>query len=138
MLKLNEIASELRALLLPEFLTVRISAGRDSGQVGFELQSMHPDRLPGVIVAFDRFGMTDGGVVRESRFSLILVDRFIAGNEAKALSLFEGCERLCGLFPPHGRERRGVTFFPAGCTAAEGGGEYACMIFEVLAKQGIQ
>ena len=138
MLKLNEIASELRTLLLPEFLTVRIASGRDPGQVGFELQAMHPDRLPGVIVAFDRFGMTDGGVVRESRFSLILVDRFIAGNEAKALSLFAGCERLYGLFPPHGCGRNGVTFFPAGCAAAESGGEYACMIFEIIAKQGIQ
>lgn len=137
MRKLHEAAEFLREILRKEFQTVRISAGLCREQFNSEVEAMHPVHLPGVIVVFDRSMLVDGDAVREIRFSLLLVDRFVVGSDERALSLLEAADRLHELFPPHGRKGDGVMFFPDGCVIPETGSQCACMQFSIIAKQGI-
>lgn len=137
MRKLHETAAILREILQGEFQTVRLSAGLCGEQFRAEVEAMHPVHLPGVIVVFDRSSLSDGDTVRECRFSLLLVDRFIAGSDERALSLLEAADRLQDLFPVHGRKVDGVVFFPDGCVIPEMDSQCACMQFKLIVKQGI-
>lgn len=137
MRKFHETALLLREILAEEFQTVRLSAGLCKEQFRPEVEAMHPLHLPGIIVVFDRSSMTDGNAIRESRFSLLLIDRFVAGSDERALSLLDAVDRLNELFPPHGRKAEGVMFFPDGCTVPEMDSQCACMEFKIIMKQGI-
>ncbi len=137
MRKLHEIASDLKELLSAEFMTVQISAGGRAEQFRAELEVMPPCRMPGVIITFDHWELTTGGTLRECSFSLLLADRFTAGSDERALSMFEASEKLNALFPPHGRQCSGVVFYPGQCAIVQADTQYDCIAFRVTAKQGI-
>ena len=138
MTTLHTIAAKLVKLLEEHFDTVRITTVQTSEQMLLELDAINPGKLPAVLIVFDRFALTDGGVMRESSLTLVLIDRFTAQSSERALSVFEALERLFGLFPPHGRELAdGVRVYPADCAAASPARDYACLALGITVKQGI-
>ena len=136
MRKLNDIAADLRAVLGGAFRTVRLTAMQTADQFAQELRSINPEKLPGVIVAYDGGAFRNENTVAESRFTLIVVDRFKADSDDRVLSLFQAAETLLTLFPLEGITRQGVFYLPEDCAAATPDRQYACLAIGIVAKQG--
>jgi len=101
------------------------------------LKAINPDKLPGVLIVFDNFAFTATSTVREIRVTLVLLDRFLAKSDDKALSLFQAAETLLSLFPPEGRDLDGVFVRPEDCFAASPQADYAAMALGLIISQGI-
>lgn len=136
MRKLNDIAADLRAILGGTFRTVRLTAMQTVEQFAQELRAINPERLPGVIVAYDGGTFCGENTMLESRFTLVVVDRFKADSDDRVLSLFQAAETLLTLFPPDGLSHQGVFYLPEDCTAATPDRQYACLAIGIVAKQG--
>ena len=136
MRKLNEIAADMRDLLLTKFQTVRISALQSSGQLLSEIQAVNPDRLPGVIIVPDSLKFNGDGMTCTLNMKLILVDQFHAGSDERALSVFHAGSNLLELFPADGREINGVWYYPVDCVASSPDSQYAALAIGLEIKQG--
>ena len=112
MRKLNEIAADLRDLLGTKFQTVRISAMQNSIQLIQEIKAINPEKLPGVIVAFEMLKFNGASMTNTERIKLVLVDQFRAAADQRALSVFQAAGSLLDLFPACGREINGVWYYP--------------------------
>ena len=137
MRRLDEIAADLKTALEREFHTVRITTVQTSEQFLSEIRAISPEKLPGVIIVYEQSLFTEENTVRESTVSLVLIDRFVAGSDEKALSVFKSSEKLLELFPPLGTVINGVFYLPAGCAAASVDKNYACLALSLIAKQDI-
>lgn len=136
MRKLNEIAADLRDLLLTKFQTVRISSLQTSDQLLSEIRAINPDRLPGVIIVFDGWNFDGMSMTNTTRLTLVMVDRFRAGSDERALSVFQAGSDLAGLFPPDGMELNGTYFYPSDCQTASPDSGFAVLAVGIEAKQG--
>ena len=136
MRKLNEIAADLRDLLGTKFQTVRISAMQNSGQLIKEIKAINPEKLPGVIVAFESLEFNGTSMTNTERIKLVLVDQFRAAADQRALSVFQAAGSLLELFPADGREINGVWYYPADCTAASPDPQFAVLAVGLEVKQG--
>ena len=136
MRKLNEIAGDLRDLLLTKFLVVRISSLQTAEQLLKEIKSIHPDRLPAVIIVFDSLNYEGMNMTSTEHMTLILVDQFRAGSDERALSVFQAGAALMDLFPADGREINGVWYYPVDCVASSPDAQYAALAVGVEIKQG--
>ena len=137
MRKLNEIATDLRGLLLPAFQTVRISALQNSDQLLKEIKAINPDKLPGVIIIFDGLKYQGMDMTVDGQVTLLLVDQFRAGSDDRALSLFQAGSGLMALFPSDGRELNGVWYYPEDCVIASSqDGQFAALAIGLAVKQG--
>ena len=103
MRKLNEIAADLRDLLGTKFQTVRISAMQNSGQLIKEIKAINPEKLPGVIVAFESLEFNGTSMTNTERIKLVLVDQFRAAADQRSLSVFQAAGSLLDLFPADGK-----------------------------------
>lgn len=135
MFTLNEIAGELRDLLADSYRTVRVTTVQTTEQLLAEIKAINPDKLPGVLLVFESFQFTNENSIREIGVSLVLVDRFVAGSEDRALSVLESTDKLLKLFPPEGREISGVFAVPTDCQAACPDKSYACVALGLTLKQ---
>ena len=136
MRKLNEIAGDLRALLAAGFQTVRISALRSGEQLLREIKAINPEKLPGVIIAFDSLNYQGMSMTAVCRVKLILVDQFRAGSDQRALSALQAGSALAAMFPPDGREINGVWYFPAECATVSPDPQFAALAVTIEVKQG--
>ena len=136
MRKLNEIAADLRDLLGTKFQTVRISAMQNSGQLIKEIKAINPEKLPGVIVAFESLKFNGTSMTNTERIKLVLVDQFRAAADQRALSVFQAAGSLLELFPADGREINGVWYYPADCAAANPDPQFAALAVGLEIKQG--
>lgn len=136
MRKLNEIAADLRDLLGTKFQTVRISAMQNSDQLIKEIKAINPEKLPGVIVAFEGIEFDGMAFTNTSSLTLVLVDQFRAAADQRALSVFQAAGTLLDLFPADGREINGVWYYPAGCVAASPDSQFAALAVGLEIKQG--
>ena len=136
MRKLNEIAGDLRTLLLTKFQTVRISALQTSDQLLNEIRAINPEKLPGVIIGFNNLKFDGSSMTNTLKLKLILVDQFRAGSDERALSVFQAANNLLELFPADGREINGVWYYPADCIAASPDAQYAALEIGLEIKQG--
>jgi hypothetical protein len=136
MRKLNEIAADLRDLLGTKFQTVRISAMQNPGQLIQEIKAINPEKLPGVIVAFESLKFNGTSMTNTERIKLILVDQFRAAADQRALSVFQAAGSLLELFPADGREINGVWYYPADCAAASPDPQFAALAVGLEVKQG--
>ncbi len=136
MRKLNEIAGDLRDLLIIHFQTVRISALQNSDQLVGEIQTINPEKLPGVIIGFDKLKFNGPDMTSTLKMKLVLVDQFRAGSGERTLSVFQAASGLIELFPADGREINGVWYYPAECAAISPDAQYAALAFGLEVKQG--
>ena len=136
MRKLNEIATDLRNLLTDKFSTIRISALQTSDQLLKEIQAINPEKLPGVIIVFDGLKFEGEAFTNTAEFTLVLVDRFKAGGEDRALSIQQSASELMQLFPADGREINGVWYYPDDCVAADPDSQVTALAVGLTVKQG--
>ena len=136
MRKLHEICDDVRDLLLMKFQTVRISALQTSDQLLSEIRAINPDKLPGVIIVFDGWNFDGMSMTNTAHLTLVLVDRFRAGSDERALSVFQAGSDLVGLFPPDGMELNGTYFYPVDCQAASPDSGFAVLAVGIEVKQG--
>ena len=136
MRKLNEIAADLRDLLDTKFQTVRISAMQNSDQLIKEIKAINPEKLPGVIVAFESLEFNGTGMTNTERIKLVLVDQFRAAADQRALSVFQAAGSLLDLFPADGREINGVYYYPLDCVTASPDPQFAALAVGLEIKQG--
>ena len=136
MRKLNEIASDLRTLLAPEFQTVRISSLQSGDQLLREIKAINPEKLPGVIIVFDSLKYLGMSMTSAARVKLILVDQFRSGSDERAMSVLEAASDLMTLFPPDGKEINGVYYYPQDCVSASPDPQFAAIAIGLEIKQG--
>ena len=136
MRKLNEIAADLRGVLVEYFRTVRISAVQTSDQLLKEIKAINPEKLPGVIIVFDLLQYEGMAMTVTEQVTLILVDQFRAGSDQRAMSVLEAASGLMALFPPDGKEINGVWYYPADCVAASPDPQFAALAVGLEIKQG--
>lgn len=136
MSKLHEIAEALRGEMADHFQTVRISSVQTPEQFTRELKALNPDRLPGVVIIFDSLLFDSGEAVEECRLTLVVVDRFIAGSDERALSVLRAGAQLIELFPADGRMLGGVFVHPVDCVPASPDAQFAALAMGVNCKQG--
>lgn len=136
MRKLNEIAADLRDLLLSKFQTVRISALQNHDQLLKEIRAINLERLPGVIIVFDQLQYEGMAMTVTEQVTLILVDQFRAGSDQRAMSVLEAASGLMTLFPADGKEINGVWYYPADCIAASPDSQFAALAVGLEIKQG--
>ena len=136
-MQLHEIAGALKDYLSLYYKTVRISAVQNQEQFTRELKAMNPDRLPGVIIVFDNFLPMSMDAVQEHHLTLVLVDKFTAASDEKALSLFRAAGKLLELFPLEGRMIADQVFIhPEDCVSASPDSQYAALALGIVCKQG--
>lgn len=136
MSKLHEIASAIKTDLESRFQTVRVSAVQTPEQFTRELKAMNPNKLPGVIIVFDNLNLNSLDGIQEFSFTLVVVDKFTAASDARALSVFKAGADLLDLFPADGRTLCGMHVYPADCVAASPDAEYAALALGIICKQG--
>ena len=136
MRKLNEIATDLRDVLVEYFRTVRISALQSGEQLLREIKTISPEKLPGVIIAFDSLKYQGMSMTVVGRVKLILVDQFRADSEQRTLSALQAGSVLAALFPADGREINGVYYYPLDCVSATPDSQYAALAVGLEVKQG--
>ena len=136
MRKLDEIATDLRGLLSAKFQTVRISALQTADQLLTEIQSIHPEKMPGVIIGFDNLKFDGSSMTNTLKLKLILVDQFRSGSDERALSVFQAGSDLLELFPGDGRQINGVWYYPLDCAVSTPDVQYAALAVGLEIKQG--
>lgn len=135
-MKLHEIAAALRTELSEHFRTVRLSSMQTQEQFLRELKSINPEKLPGVVIVFDGLTMISENGSQEMRFTLVAVDRFTAGSDERALSVFATGARLLDLFPADGKTIGDMFCHPEDCLAASPDGGFAMLAVGIVCKQG--
>ena len=136
MRKLNEIATDLQGILTEYFRTVRISTVHTSDQLLKEIKAINPDKLPGVVIAFDSLKFEGRNMTNTGRVTLVLIDQFRSGSDERALSLFQAGSGLMTLFPADGKEINGVWYYPCDCVSATPDPQYAALAIGLEVKQG--
>lgn len=136
MAKLHEIAEALRAELAGHFQTVRVSSVQTPEQFTKELKALNPEKLPGVVIVFDSLAFNAEAAVEECHLTLVVVDKFTAGSDERALSVFRAGADLLEIFPPDGRMLGGVYVHPTDCVAASPDAQYAALALGITCKQG--
>ena len=135
-MKLYEIAEELRNLLAEDFRTIRISLLQTSDQLMKEVRAINPDKLPGVIIVFDRREFSSPDAIDSAYLTLVLVDHFRAGSDERAVSLFRESEKLLEKIPAEGTQLGDVWINPTDVAAASVDPAYAVLAVGVSCRQG--
>ena len=136
MRKLNEIAADLQGVLTEYFRSVRISAGKTPEQLLKEIKAINPEKLPGVVIAFDSLKFDGMNMTNTGRMTLVLIDQFRSGSDERALSLFQAGSSLMTLFPADGKEINGVWYYPRDCVSVTPDPQFAALAIGLDVKQG--
>lgn len=131
---LENIVQSLKALLEKKFRTVRVSAMQTSEQFLRELKAVNRENLPGVIIVFDGLSNLSETATGEINLTLVLIDRFKAGSDERALSLYRAAGELLELFPPDGMDLDGVHVHPVDLIAASPDPELAALGLGIKCK----
>ncbi len=137
MRKLHEMATDIRNRLRPVFPVVRFSTAASPAQMLNELKAIGAGKLPAIAAVIDQGKLTDSNCVRDDRVTLLLIDRFHAGSDDKALSAWKSLEDLFRLFPADAMELEGVEYLPVRFYAVQADPGFACFAYELVARQGI-
>lgn len=124
---MEKIVLSLKALLEKKFRTVRVSSMQTSEQFLRELKVVNRENLPGVIIVFDGLNNLSETATGEINLTLVLIDRFKAGSDERALSLYRAAGELLELFPPDGMDLDGVHVHPVDLIVASPDPELAAL-----------
>ena len=136
MRKLDEIAGDIRTRLGTNFPTIRFSTAETSPQLINEIKAMSESRLPAVVAVLGSGEILDNARHQSLKITLVLIDRFVAGSDDKAVSAWINLQTLMDLFPADVTEINGVFYIPRQFYAASGDPKYSCFAFELEAHQG--
>lgn len=124
--RLDDVVSMI-ADNLPTF-NVRISSMQNTGHFLSELKAVNPDKLPLVIIVFDGVDFNGETVCAETRLSLILVDKFRADSDERAMKLYHTAADLMDNFPILGRKFGEAFVTPEDVQAASVDPNYAAIV----------
>jgi len=136
MRSLNDIATDLKTRLNTVFSDVRISAVQTGEQMLQELSALSVQKLPAVLIVFESCIFYAENTLRESKISLVLIDRFKAGSDSRATSVLQSAESLITLFPPDGITVNDVFYIPSDCQTATPDPQFACLGLRLTVRQG--
>lgn len=137
MRNLQEIAEDIRSLLAETFRTIRFSTAEMTPQLLSEIKAMNESRLPAVVIVFGSGQIVENARKQMLKLTLVLIDRFVAGSDERAISAWTSLQTLMNLFPADVTEMNGVFYLPVQFYNASGDPKYACFAFEVEAHQAI-
>ena len=137
MSRLDDIAEALRVDLGEVYPTVRVTAVQTPEQFIQEIRAINPDRLPGVVIVFDGYTSAAREGSEEYRFTLVVIDRFVAGSGERARSVFKAGADLIDRFPRRGRKLGGVFIVPTDVAAASPDPNYAALALGIRALQKV-
>ena len=132
---LNLIAADIKTRLETAFADVRISCVQTSDQMLQELSALNTAHLPAVLIVFENYTFYNENTLREHKISLVLIDRFRAASDDRALGALAAAESLLTLFPPDGIELNGVYAIPSDCQAATPDPQFACYAIRLTVRQ---
>ena len=134
---LADIAGDIRDRLAGNFSTVRFSTAESSPQLLNELRAISENRLPAIVIVIDSGSLSENRLKESLKITLVLIDRFVAGSDDKALSVWRSLAKLRAAFPPVAVEINGVHYLPSQFYAASGDPKYACFALELEAVQRV-
>ena len=137
MISLDQIALNIAAELRETFSTVRICAVQTPEQFLAEIQAINPEKLPAALIVFDNFVFSAESTIREDKLTLVILDEFRCSSDERALELFKLPCTVMDIFPPHGRDIKGVWIYPEDCTSSSTLLDYAALAIGLVCKQGI-
>ena len=113
MRSISEIAQDIRDHLTSGgFGLVRLSQSAASPQLLTEIRALPANRLPAVVIVVDSGQFDEHVRSRSIGITLVLVDKFVAGSDERALSVWSALDNLQRLFPPDSIELAGVNYLP--------------------------
>ena len=119
-------------------ITARISSLQTSEQFIKEMQAIPAEKLPAVIIVFDGANYNPQEICLETRLSLVVVDRFRANSDERAMSLFEVVDYLMDNFPALGK-KHGITFvYPTDIQLASVDPAFSAIALGFMIKQRSQ
>ena len=134
---LHEIAADIRSWIAGEFPTVRFSTAGNSPQLINEIKAMSEAKLPAVVIVIDAGEVTESARKEVLNITLVLIDRFVAGSDDRALSVWRSLTLLRTLFPPDVTAINDVYYLQKTFYTASGDPRYACFALELEAHQGV-
>ena len=93
--------------------------------------------LPGVLIVYESTMFSATNTIRDERLTLVLIDRFRANSDDRALQLFTALEQLLELFPPEGRMIEEVFVRPEDVQASSPSADFAAVALGLIISQGI-
>lgn len=133
---LNLIAADIKTRLQTAFADVRISSVQTGEQMLQELSALNVQKLPAVLIVFENYTFYNENTLRENRISLVLIDRFRAASDDRALGALSAVESLLALFPPNGLTLNNVFYIPADCQTETPDRQFACFALRLTVRQG--
>lgn len=100
---LAQVMDTFRQELSSHYQSVRITTVQTPEQMLREIKAINPDRLPGVILVLDLVQHLSPAGITEIQVSAVLVDRFTADSDARAIGVMRAADTLLTLYPPGGR-----------------------------------
>lgn len=137
MRKLQDLLALIRDRIKTRYQTVRVTSVQMSEQLIAEIKAINPDRMPAVLIVYESALFSFENSVRETTLSLVLIDRFRADSDERALSLITAAEILLELFPPDGLALAdGVSVIPADTAVASADLNYSIIAQRIIVRQG--
>lgn len=137
MRNLQEIAEDVRAHLAETFRTIRFSSAGTTAQLLAEVDAVNESSLPAVVILIDRGQVVDHARKQQLKLKLVLVGRFAAGSDERAISAWASLQALMNLFPADVTEMNGVFYLPVQFCSTGGDPDCACFTFELEAHQAV-
>lgn len=136
--RLDNLVAMIEEDLKGSYANVRVSSMQNAGQFLAELKAINPDKLPAVIIVFDGIDFNGETVCAETRLSIILVDRFRADSDARAMALFTEAANLMACFPLLGREIGEAFITPEDVQAASVDPMFAAIVLGLRVQQRVR
>lgn len=118
-----------------EIFNVRISSLQNTAQLLSELRAIKDDKLPAVIICFTGLDFNEETMCAEAHLSLVLVDRFHADSDDRAMKLFDKADVLMEYFPLLGKEYGEAFVTPEDMQAASVDPNYAAIVLGLRVQQ---
>ena len=136
-MELAQVMETFRQELSTHYRTVRIAAVQTPEQMLREIKAINPDRLPGVILVLDQVQHLSPTGVTEIQVSAVIIDRFTADSDSRAIGVLRAADTLLTLYPPTGRNfGNGAWVFPTDAVAATPDSQYAAIAVGLTVKTG--
>ena len=136
-MELAQVMETFRQELSTHYRTVRIAAVQTPEQMLREMKAINPDRLPGVILVLDQVQHLSPMGITEIQVSAVIVDRFTADSDSRAIGVLRAADTLLTLYPPTGRNfGNGAWVCPTDAVAATPDSQYAAIAVGLTVKAG--
>lgn len=130
-----ELIEKIKSDLGKTFKTVRVTSVQTSEQFILESKAVNPEKMPAVFIVFDSGNYTQNCLC-EYHFSLVIIGKFSAGSEEKALRIFHSLDELFKIFPVDGKRIGDFFIFPEDCIASSPDSMFNAVAVGFVCKKG--